>query len=201
MNFNDICGEEHAKRAAEIALSGHHFIHFVGSHQSQARDLAKLVNIQEGGSSTLSLAIAPCPCGFYGDPQVVCNCTLEDIYRWRVEMFPWVPDMMIEVPNPMLEKILAWAQNDFQDGEPHEDIVARVNHARAIYYHISQTDESAWTLLKAAMSHMALTPLVVKNTCAVANTIAILGNSGTVRTQHMAEAIQYAPRGLYRRQI
>ena len=194
MKFHDICGEEHAKRAAEVALSGHHTILFIGSHLSQANSLMALVRLHEGEA----FAVAPCPCGFYGDPQVPCNCIPEDIHRWRVEMYLRCPDMVVEVPNPPVAAMLIWAHQAFQSGEDHEDIVARVNHVQERYYRISQTDESAWLLLRAAMSQMPLTPQVVKNTCGVANTIAIMGNSGTIRTPHMAEALQYAPRELYK---
>ena len=44
MNLNDICGNEHAKRALEVAAVDNHSIQFIGSHRSQLNDLHIVAN-------------------------------------------------------------------------------------------------------------------------------------------------------------
>jgi len=39
MKLTDICGNDHAKRALEVAAAGSHSIQFIGAFESQASDL------------------------------------------------------------------------------------------------------------------------------------------------------------------
>ena len=45
IKLTDICGNEHAKRAIEVAVAGDHSIQFVGAFESQAGDLPLAVCI------------------------------------------------------------------------------------------------------------------------------------------------------------
>jgi len=56
------------------------------------------------------------------------------------------------------------------------------------------TDDSAQSLLKAAMNQMHLSARAFHRILKLARTVADLEQSETIRAQHIAEAIQYRPR-------
>lgn len=188
MLFTDICGNEHAKRAAEVALAGNHSISFIGAHDSQAQDLADLVD----GEGHRAKAVAPCPCGYYGNPDRECLCSLEVVAQWQREHYPSRPmDITIEVLNPRPETIMRWIRNGYQDGEPHGQIIERIQKCRESYHTISAVDNTVYSLLKTAIRQLRLTPMQLRSTMGVVNTIANLAASNTIHTAHMAEALQY----------
>ena len=57
-----------------------------------------------------------------------------------------------------------------------------------------QTDESAQSLLKAAMKQMNLSARAFHRILKLARTIADLEKSDIIKANHIAEAIQYRPR-------
>ncbi|MFC1964862.1 hypothetical protein ACFLWG_02515 [Chloroflexota bacterium] len=57
-------------------------------------------------------------------------------------------------------------------------------------------EESAQSLLKAAMAQLYLSARAFHRILKLARTIADLENSGIIKAEHVAEAIQYRPRRL-----
>ena len=76
-SLEDIIGNEHAKRAAEIALTGGHTIAFIGGSEAEA--LAAWCAWQ----GATAYAIRPCPCGNYRHPVRECTCSPRQIVRFR----------------------------------------------------------------------------------------------------------------------
>ena len=195
--FDQICGNEHAKRAAEVALAGGHKIVFTGAPDSQAEDLACTVNAisnQIDAGWVLAQTWQRCPCGYCGDSVQECTCSPELIDKWySTHPLPLV-DIYIEVTCPRPEAVLAWAKNGFSCGEDHQAIMARIDSGWASKLKVSSVDETSWALLSAAIRQLRLQPCQVHSVIQVGRTIAKLAGKTCVEACHMAEAIQYRPR-------
>ncbi len=163
---------------------------------------------------TLVGAMNPCPCGYYGDPFRQCTCppSLVSRYQRRISG-PFIDrvDIFIEVPHIDYEKL-----TDDRLGEKSDKVQARVNAARsrqqkrfqeakltcnaemtpAEVREFCQVEESAQSLLKAAMKQLYLSARAFHRILKLARTIADLENADIIKAHHVAEAIQYRPRSL-----
>lgn len=157
-------------------------------------------------------AMNPCPCGYFGDPYKPCTCppSLVSRYQRRISG-PFIDrvDIFVEVPHIEYEKLA-----DSRLGEKSEKVKARVESARAIQRRrfkgtkiasnsemtpaavreFCQLEESAQSLLKAAMKQLYLSRRAFHRILKLARTIADLEGADTIKPNHLAEAIQYRPR-------
>jgi magnesium chelatase family protein len=157
-------------------------------------------------------AMNPCPCGYYGDPFRRCTCSpgLVSRYQRRISG-PFIDrvDIFIEVPHIDYEKL-----TDDRLGEPSAEVQTRVKTARSRQLErfegtrltcnaemtptevreFCHVEESAQSLLKAAMKQLYLSARAFHRILKLARTIADLENSVIIKAQHVAEAIQYRPR-------
>jgi magnesium chelatase family protein len=165
-------------------------------------------------SFMLVAAMNPCPCGFHGDTLKECRCSFSEVARYTKRISgPLLDrvDIFVEVPRIAYETLA-----DDTMGESSERVRARVEAARQIqrerfdgrgvacnadasalevrdFCHI---EPSAQSLLRTAMKQLSLSARGFHRILKVARTIADLDGAGTIKTQHLAEAIQYRPRGL-----
>ena len=157
-------------------------------------------------------AMNPCPCGFHSDPFRQCTCppSLVSRYQRRISG-PFIDrvDIFVEVPHIDYEKL-----TDEQLGEPSKKVQERVTAARQRQLKRSEktsltsnsemtpteiremcrVEESAQSLLQAAMKQLYLSARAFHRILKLAMTIADLEASDTIKAQHVAEAIQYRPR-------
>ena len=157
-------------------------------------------------------AMNPCPCGYYGDPFRQCTCppSLVSRYQRRISG-PFIDrvDIFVEVPHIDYEKL-----TDDRLGEPSDNVRARVTAARSRQLkrfegtkltsnsemtpteirEFCQVEESAQSLLKAAMKQLYLSARAFHRILKLALTIADLENSDVIKAHHVAEAVQYRPR-------
>ncbi|MFC2002930.1 ATP-binding protein [Chloroflexota bacterium] len=164
------------------------------------------------GSKLINYILHACPCGYYGDPFRQCTCppSLVSRYQRRISG-PFLDrvDIFVEVPHIEYEKL-----TDDRLGEPSEDVQARVIAARstqrerfqgirlacnaemtpAEVREFCQVEESARSLLKAAMKQLYLSARAFHRILKLARTIADLENAEIIQAHHLAEAIQYRPR-------
>jgi magnesium chelatase family protein len=161
----------------------------------------------------LVAAMNPCPCGYYGDPQRECTCGPSVIARYHKRISgPLLDriDMFVEVPRVEYEKLV-----QSQDGEGSAQARERVERARqtqrsrfqdtphlsnadmgpAEVWEFCQVEDAAKGLLQAAMRQLALTARGFHRVLKVARTIADLAGSESIGVVHVAEALQYRPRG------
>ncbi len=160
----------------------------------------------------LVAAMNPCPCGYYGDPFRQCTCppSLVSRYQRRISG-PFIDrvDIFVEVPHIDYEKLA-----DDRLAEKSEQVRARVEAAHAIQQkrfegtkltcnahmmpgevrEFCQVEESAQSLLKAAMKQLYLSARAFHRILKLARTIADLENADIIKAQHLAESIQYRPR-------
>lgn len=157
----------------------------------------------------LVAAMNPCPCGFLGDPQKECICTLPQLQRYRARISgPLLDriDIQVEVPAVNYRELSGTGQV-----ETSAAVRARVDAARdkqierftasSIFCnaqmstrqlrHHCATAPSADKLLEQAMAKLALSARAYTRILKVARTIADLENADLIAASHVAEAIQY----------
>jgi len=157
-------------------------------------------------------AMNPCPCGFYGDPFRACTCSPALVSRYQKRISgPFIDriDIFVEVPHIDYEKLA-----DDRLGEESTKAQERVKAARSIQKErfqgtgltcnaemtptevreFCQAEESARSLLKAAMKQFYLSARAFHRILKLARSIADLENAGIIKAHHLAEAIQYRPR-------
>jgi magnesium chelatase family protein len=157
-------------------------------------------------------AMNPCPCGYFGDAYHPCTCpsSLVSRYQHRISG-PFVDrvDIFVEVPHIEYEKLA-----DNRLGERSERVRARVENARLIQRkrfsgtkiacnsemspaevrECCQLEEAAQGLLKTAMKQLYLSARAFHRILKLARSIADLEGSEIIKSNHLAEAIQYRPR-------
>ena len=181
----------------------------------------KVVTISRAqGSLTFSAnfqliaAMNPCPCGYYGDAQKPCTCAPSTVTKYQKRISgPMLDriDIHIEVPRVNYEKL-----SSDRLGEPSAAIRERVQAARqrqlerfagtnivcnadmrvAEVRKFCKLDETGESLVRAAMSQLNLSARAYHRTLKLARTIADLAGSDNIQTPHVAEALQYRPKGM-----
>ncbi len=160
----------------------------------------------------LVAAMNPCPCGYYGDPTHNCTCSPSTVSRYQKRISgPLLDriDIYVEVPRVDYDKLIS-----DQPAEPSARIRERVERARAIQRkrfegtktlcnadmgpaeirEFCQVNESARSLLRAAMAQLGMTARAYHRVLKLARTIADLDGSHEILPHHVAEALQYRPR-------
>ena len=157
----------------------------------------------------LICAMNPCPCGWYGDPQKECHCSPYHIQKYLSKISgPLLDriDIHLEVPALKSSDLLS---NPAQ--ETSQDIKTRTTQGRAIaqkrftgtsiftnaqmnHRQIKQhcpLDDECKKLLKMAIEELGLSAREYDKILKVSRTIADLEGSEQIKTEHLAEAIQY----------
>ena len=153
----------------------------------------------------LVAAMNPCPCGFLGHYSGKCQCTPDQVARYRRRISgPLLDriDIHIEVPAVPPEEIASRAQ-----GEPSARVRTRVSAARErqlarqgkpnallssreLGQHAA-LDAPGGQLLKQAISRLGLSARGYHRILKLARSVADLAGEARVLTAHVAEAIQY----------
>jgi magnesium chelatase family protein len=154
----------------------------------------------------LVAAMNPCPCGNSGEPGSGCNCTPDQIRRYRGQVSgPLLDRIDLTVQVPRLDRREAAAP-----GEPSAQVRARVATARARQVRrggvangqltagdlrrLAPLDDESRRLLDHATERLGLSERARQRVQRVALTIADLERAGRVTRSHLAEALSY--RGL-----
>lgn len=195
LTWDEIVRQEHAKRAAEVAMAGFHSIFLLGVNTSQAEDLAAWARDHGACQATASL---PCPCGWYGDyDKSRCACEHEAIGAYQEENFPdrATTDIWLEMPSIREQDIQAHKQHGT---EPWFKVEERIMTAWARMaggtYQSLAIDAAGESLVNAAVRHLNLTDAQKERMIRVARTIATLAGEKSIQTWHLAEACQYRSR-------
>ena len=157
----------------------------------------------------LVASMNPCPCGYYGSKEKECRCTPEQIKRYLQKISGPILDridMHIEVSGVPYKKLKGTEMI-----ETSEEVRKRVNEARKVQINRYKNEgvfsnseltpklitkycsmEKANTeLLEKSFKKLHLSARAYSKIIKVARTIADLDNSKDIKTQHLAEAIQY----------
>lgn len=186
--LEDIIGQEHPKRALEVALAGNHSIAFIGKEEAE-------MMAEWGKAHRLTTwATAQCPCGYYGfNGRRECTCSLSQVARWQKRKAfqnALAAEIIAECPPPYPYQVEAWVNG--KRGEPESARLARVGSKGTRPKPI--LDNASKSLLKAAINQLQLDIARVKSIISVSQTIASLAHTDQIGVVHLAEAIQYRPR-------
>ncbi|MBX2886065.1 MAG: ATP-binding protein, partial [Granulosicoccus sp.] len=151
-------------------------------------------------------AMNPCPCGYFGDNEIACRCTPDQVLRYQSRISgPFLDriDMVIKVPR--INRAELRAQGSV--GEPSALIRERVENARALQQE-RQSISNAKLSTKAIDQHCALSEADAQELDVIseklklslrahvrvirlARTIADLANDAQIGSQHLREAVAY----------
>jgi magnesium chelatase family protein len=161
-------------------------------------------------SFMLVASMNPCPCGYYNHPERSCHCAPGQVQRY-----------LNRVSGPLLDRIDLHVEvtpvtytdlTSIQMGESSQTIRQRVIRARAVQHQrfketiqkhanammqsksiqvFCRLNEDSTRLLKLAMERLNLSARAYDRIRKVARTIADLEGEEHIRTEHVAEAIQY----------
>ena len=161
----------------------------------------------------LVAAMNPCPCGYYGDAQRACTCTPSMVTRYQKRVSgPLLDriDMFVEVPRVEYEKLM-----ESPTVEGSETVRQQVEGAREVQrqrfegqglacnaemgpeqvWHFCELGEGGRGLLQVAMRQLGLSARAFHRVLKLARTIADLAGAEDIGVVHLAEALQYRPRG------
>ncbi len=161
---------------------------------------------------TLVAAQNPCPCGFLNDPVKNCSCTPSQIIKYQKKISGPILDRIdlhIEVPRVEHNKLIS-----DEKGEGSVNVRARVLKAREVQLerfegsgkitnsemqssdikNYCALDNESTTLLKSAIEKLYLSARSYSKILKIARTIADLDTSNNIKSQHIAEALQYRPK-------
>lgn len=158
-------------------------------------------------SCQLIAAMNPCPCGYLSSTTHACQCTQEQIQRYRNKVSgPLLDriDMHIEVPNIAPDKLAAFnpqneqssqvVQQRVQKAREHQQKRSPHPNAKMTTHEIvnfCKLEKSAEQLLTTAMEKLGISARAYHRILKVARTIADLDDSENIQNSHIAEAIQY----------
>lgn len=159
----------------------------------------------------LIASMNPCPCGFYNHPDRECTCPPGTVQKYLNKVSgPLLDriDLHVEVTPVAFSEL----SNSNSKGEPSSFIRERVVKAREIQAERYKQQEGIFanaqisskmlreicvigtageSLLKRAMEKLNLSARAYDRILKVSRTIADLGASDDIKTEHLAEAIQY----------
>ncbi|WDV47682.1 YifB family Mg chelatase-like AAA ATPase [Clostridiaceae bacterium M8S5] len=157
----------------------------------------------------LVASMNPCPCGYYGDPNHDCTCSMKEINRY-----------LGRISGPLLDRIDIHIEanpikyDDLKNNKKEETsqmIKERVNEVRKVQlkrykkegtlYNANlsargvkkycKLDKDGEELLKMAFDKFSLSARAYNKILKVSRTIADLDKSDDIKARHIAEAIQY----------
>lgn len=150
----------------------------------------------------------PCPCGFYLDPEKNCTCTAHEVNQYQKKISGPIMDridLQIQVPRIKITELI-----DNNNTENSATVRERVIKARATQAKrfgkkektnkemnnqdlkiFCPLDQANWEMLRTASERLQLSARACHRIIKVARTIADLAGSEQIKTEHLAEAIQY----------
>ena len=161
----------------------------------------------------LVAAMNPCYCGYYGDSQKQCTCSPSMVTKYQKRISgPLLDgiDIFVEVPRVEYDKLTGADM-----GEDSATVRQRVERASgqqrqrfvgtgirsnadmgpAEVWEHCKLDNAAQGLAKAAMEQLHLSARAFHRTLKLSRTIADLAGAEDIGVVHVAEAVQYRPRG------
>jgi len=156
----------------------------------------------------------PCPCGYYGDPVRECKCSSTVVTRYQKRISgPLMDriDIFLDIPRIDYDKLTDEGQSELS-----ASVRRRVQEARQIQLErfkdsaltdnadmtaleirqFCKVDPPAQALLKTAMKQIQFTARAFHRTLKLARTVADLDGAQIIKTNHLAEALQYRQRNI-----
>jgi magnesium chelatase family protein len=168
------------------------------------------VSMEYPANFMLIASMNPCPCGYFNHPEKECVCGPGVVQRYlskisgplldridlHVEVVPVSFDEMTanrrsETSETIRERVVKARERQAQRFTDHPSIYCNAMMPSNMVKRICAIDDAGKTLLKSAMERIGLSARAYDRILKVSRTIADLAASDTIKTEHLAEAIQY----------
>src|SRR5688572_8520995 len=168
------------------------------------------VSIEYPANFMLIASMNPCPCGYFNHPEKECVCGPGIVQRYlsrisgplldridlHVEVVPVSFDEMTanrksENSTEIRERVVRARQIQANRFKEQENIYCNAMMASNQVKEICAVNEAGKSLLKTAMERLGLSARAYDRILKVSRTVADLAASEEIKTEHLAEAIQY----------
>ena len=168
------------------------------------------VTVNFPASFMLVAAMNPCPCGYYNDPYRECVCSpgivksylnkisgpLMDRIDLHVEVTPVPFKDLAEAPKgeqskTVRKRVIAASKIQGRRFANNSDVFSNAQMSSKDIDKYCNLQPDGLSLLKTAMEKLSLSARAFDRIKKVSRTIADLDNSADIKTEHLAEAIQY----------
>lgn len=168
------------------------------------------VSMEYPANFMLIASMNPCPCGYFNHPEKECVCGPGVVQRYlskisgplldridlHVEVVPVSFDEMTanrrsETSEIIRERVVKARELQAHRFTEHPSIYCNAMMPSNMVKRICAIDDAGKTLLKSAMERIGLSARAYDRILKVSRTIADLAASDTIKTEHLAEAIQY----------
>ncbi len=158
----------------------------------------------------LICAMNPCPCGYYGHPTKPCQCSFQEIKKYRRKLSGPIIDRIdihVEVPPVDLKKLLTQKKEDSVDSKTiREKVIKARNYQQKRYENPLKVnarlkpkeikkycimEPSAQSFLEKAVEKLQFSARSVHKILKISRTIADLEESEIILKRHISEALQY----------
>ncbi|MEP7258760.1 MAG: YifB family Mg chelatase-like AAA ATPase, partial [Flavitalea sp.] len=158
----------------------------------------------------LLASMNPCPCGFYNHPDKECSCPPGAVQKYlnkisgplldRIDLHVEVTPVSFselsnqnggETSSAIRERVIAARETQRLRYAPYPDIYSNSMISAKILKQVCGIDNAGYQLLKTAMQRLNLSARAYDRILKVSRTIADLSASDTIKSEHLAEAIQY----------
>jgi magnesium chelatase family protein len=168
------------------------------------------ISIDFPASFMLIASMNPCPCGYFNHPEKSCSCGSIVVQRYLNKVSgPLLDriDLHVEVTPVSFDEIKSAAPSEKSEDvrkrvvkareiqtkryANHEGVFSNAQMSSSMLRKICVIDDTAQLLLKKAMEKLNLSARAYDRILKVSRTIADLSDSESIKTEHLAEAIQY----------
>jgi magnesium chelatase family protein len=167
-------------------------------------------SIEYPSSFMLVASMNPCPCGYFNHPEKDCVCgpgmvqkylskvsgPLLDRIDIHIEVTPVDFDQLAdtrkaESSNHIRDRVIRAREIQDSRFSEKEGVYSNAQMSSTTVRSVCQINQAGQNLLKTAMNKLQLSARAYDRILKVARTIADLANSEEIKTEHLAEAIQY----------
>jgi magnesium chelatase family protein len=168
------------------------------------------IAVEFPASFMLVASMNPCPCGYYNHPEKECTCPPGAVQKYlnkvsgplldRIDLHVEVTPVGFtelttlrpgETSHTIRSRVLQARDIQASRFREHPDLFANAQMGARLLREICVLDAECTELLRTAMDRLNLSARAYDRILKVARTIADLDSSPAIRTEHLAEAIQF----------
>ncbi len=168
------------------------------------------MSIDFPASFMLLASMNPCPCGFYNHPERACSCPPGAVQKYlnrisgplldRIDLHVEVTPVGFnelstldpgETSAVIRERVIAARERQHQRFSDQKGVYANAQMDSNLLKKICRIEKAGSSILKTAMEKLNLSARAYDRILKVSRTIADLDNQEDIKTEHLAEAIQY----------
>ncbi len=161
-------------------------------------------------SFMLLASMNPCPCGFYNHPDRACSCPPGAVQKYlnrisgplldRIDLHVEVTPVgfnelsasgAVETSASIRERVIQAREKQYRRFSEQAGIYANAQMDSGLLKKICRIEKAGSVLLKSAMEKLNLSARAYDRILKVSRTIADMDEKEEIRTEHLAEAIQY----------